>query len=67
MDPQRIRPIAICLVRRGDRILVLEDQDRVKGDRFCRPLGGAVEFSERSRDTVTTPRSPTARYTSATR
>jgi len=59
VDPPRIRPIAICLVRRDNHILVrdnhilvLEDQDPVKGDRFCRPLGGAVEFGEQSRDAV---------------
>lgn len=49
---QRIRPIAICLFRRGDRILVHEGVDTVKGTRFARPLGGGIEFGEHSRDAV---------------
>jgi 8-oxo-dGTP pyrophosphatase MutT (NUDIX family) len=46
----RIRPIAICLLRRGDRILVHEGEDTVKGIRFARPLGGGIDFGEHSRD-----------------
>ena len=52
MDKGRIRPIAICLFRRGRRILVCEGFDSSKGDYFCRPLGGGVEFGEHSRDAV---------------
>ena len=52
MDKERIRPIAICLFRRGRRILVNEAYDSSKGDYFCRPLGGGVEFGEHSRDAV---------------
>lgn len=48
----RIRPIAICLFRHGDRILVHEADDPVKGIRFARPLGGGVDFGEYSRDAV---------------
>lgn len=46
----RIRPIAICLIRQGDRLLLHEGVDTVKGIRFGRPLGGGVEFGEHSRD-----------------
>ena len=46
MDRERIRPIVICLFRRGGRILVSEAYDSAKGDRFARPLGGGVEFGE---------------------
>ena len=44
--------IAICLFTHADRILVTEvlDGDRVVG---YRPLGGAVEWSERTSDAVT--------------
>ncbi len=48
----RIRPIAICLFRHGDRILVHEKEDPVKGIRIARPLGGGIEFGEPSRDAV---------------
>ena len=48
----RIRPIAICLFRRSDRILVHEGIDPMSGVRFARPLGGGIEFGEHSRDAV---------------
>lgn len=41
-----IRPLAVCLFRRVDRILVAEGHDNVKGETFYRPLGGAIEFGE---------------------
>jgi len=47
-----IRPIAICVFRRDDRILVFEARDVVKGETFYRPLGGGIEFGESSRDAV---------------
>jgi ADP-ribose pyrophosphatase YjhB (NUDIX family) len=49
---QRIRPIALAAVRRGDDLLVYEGIDRVSGRRIHRPLGGGVEFGERAMDTV---------------
>jgi ADP-ribose pyrophosphatase YjhB (NUDIX family) len=52
MDKARIRPIVICLFRDGDRILVSEAYDSSKGDYFCRPLGGGIEFGEHSRDAM---------------
>lgn len=44
--PEHIRVIAICVFRHGDKILVFEHFDTVKGTPFYRPLGGAVEFGE---------------------
>ena len=52
MDKKRIRPIVICLFRKGDRILVSEAFDHSKGEYFCRPLGGGIEFGEHSRDAM---------------
>lgn len=52
MKKNRIRPLAICVFRRDDRILVAEGYDPVKRQTFYRPLGGAIEFGERSEDTV---------------
>jgi 8-oxo-dGTP pyrophosphatase MutT (NUDIX family) len=49
MDKKRIRPIVVCLFRHDGRILVEIQPDSVKGDWFCRPLGGAIEFGEDSR------------------
>ena len=47
-----IRPLAICLFRHNGKILVSEEHDPSKGVTFYRPLGGGIEFGERSTDTV---------------
>ncbi|MGB7540303.1 MAG: NUDIX hydrolase [Anaerolineales bacterium] len=48
MKPGNIRPISICVVRRRGDIFVFEGHDTIKGETFYRPLGGAIEFGERS-------------------
>jgi 8-oxo-dGTP pyrophosphatase MutT (NUDIX family) len=52
MKPGKIRPIAICVIRNGARILVAEGYDHVKQQFFYRPLGGAIEFGEQGADAV---------------
>jgi len=52
MDTTRIRPIAICLFRNGNRILVSEVFDTIKQDYYYRPLGGGIEYGESSREAV---------------
>ena len=47
-----IRAIAICLFSHNDKILVFEGYDPLKDEIFYRPLGGGIEFGERSDDTV---------------
>jgi 8-oxo-dGTP pyrophosphatase MutT (NUDIX family) len=47
-----IRPIAICLFRHDDRILVAESTDTVKQDNFARPLGGGIEIGETSAQAI---------------
>ena len=49
---KRIRPLAICIFRHDDRILVAEGYDSVKDEYFYRPLGGGIEFGETSMETV---------------
>ena len=46
MKPNHIRPIAICLFRNGDKILVSDGIDPKTGGAYCRPLGGTIEFGE---------------------
>ena len=46
----RIRSISICLLRRGEEILVHESYDSVKEEGFARPLGGGIDFGETSAD-----------------
>ena len=48
----QIRPIALCIFRNKDRILVFEGYDTVKGETFYRSLGGGIEFGEKAEDTV---------------
>lgn len=52
MSEQRIRPKAVCVVRRDDEILVGDGWDPTKRERFYGPLGGGVEFGERAADAV---------------
>lgn len=52
MKEEKIRPIAICICRDGDRILVAEGCDSKKQQTFYRPLGGMIEFGERGDEAV---------------
>jgi len=52
MKMQRIRPLAICVFRNEDRILVNQGYDSVKDEYFYRPLGGGIDFGEPSADTI---------------
>jgi len=47
-----IRPIVLAVIRRGNALLVFEAYDDVKGETFCRPLGGGIEFGETSKDAL---------------
>jgi len=44
--------LAICVFLNNDRILVAEGYDPVKQQTFYRPLGGGIEFGERSEQTI---------------
>ena len=46
MSSALIRPLALCLLRRSGSVLVNEAHDHVKNERFCRPIGGGIEFGE---------------------
>ena len=52
MKKNKIRPLAICVFRNNNRILVAEGYDPVKQQTFYRPLGGGIEFGEHSEQTV---------------
>lgn len=52
MDTSRIRPIAVCLFRHENRVLVSEGFDAVKQNYYYRPLGGGIEYGETSREAV---------------
>ena len=48
MSSNRIRPIAIAVVRNGERFLVEHGFDSVKNQYYLRPPGGGIEFGEMS-------------------
>jgi ADP-ribose pyrophosphatase YjhB (NUDIX family) len=52
MTSGTIRPIAICVIRRGLQILVFRAHDQARGLTYYRPLGGGILFGERSEDAV---------------
>lgn len=52
MSKQKIRPLAICVFRDDERIFVAEGHDPPKQQTFYRPLGGRIEFGERSDQTI---------------
>ncbi|HSL42972.1 MAG TPA: NUDIX hydrolase [Anaerolineales bacterium] len=47
-----IRPVAICVFLKENKILVSKGYDSVKGEHFYRPLGGGIEFGENSKETI---------------
>ena len=49
---RRIRPLALCVFRREDKIFVSRGYDSHTGETFYRPIGGKIEFSERGAETV---------------
>jgi hypothetical protein len=52
MKPGKVRPIAIGVFQKDNRILVSEGFDIVKKQAFYRPLGGRIEFGEYGYQTV---------------
>jgi 8-oxo-dGTP pyrophosphatase MutT (NUDIX family) len=52
MKKQRVRPLAICVFRNNNRILVHQGYDPLKDQHFYRPLGGGIEFGEPGAETV---------------
>ena len=48
----RIRPIAISIIKKDDHILVYEREDDITGERFFRLVGGCIEFHENAKDAL---------------
>ena len=49
---KRIRPLALCVFRRGDKIFVSQGYNSRKDQTFFRPIGGKIEFGERAAEAV---------------
>lgn len=52
MSWQKVRPVALAVVRRGEEVLLSEHHDPGEDYWFYRPLGGAIEFGEHSSEAV---------------
>jgi 8-oxo-dGTP pyrophosphatase MutT (NUDIX family) len=52
MRSAHIRPLALGIVWRGDALLACEYYDHVKDEIFYRPLGGGIDFGERSQEAL---------------
>ncbi|QQK77649.1 NUDIX domain-containing protein [Salicibibacter cibarius] len=52
MKKDIIRPLVICVFQKDESILVAEGFDPVKGDHYYRPIGGGIEYGERSADAL---------------
>lgn len=52
LTQQQIRPIALCIFRKGASILVAEGYDPYKQEAYYRPPGGSMAFGEYSWETV---------------
>ena len=52
LTERTVRPLAVCVFRRGDDLFVAEGYDPAKREVFYRPLGGTIEFGEHSRETI---------------
>lgn len=50
--PQRVRPVAIGLVRKDDRLLLMAVRDESGMLVGWRPLGGGIEFTEAASDAL---------------
>jgi 8-oxo-dGTP pyrophosphatase MutT (NUDIX family) len=49
---KRIRPLAVCVFRNGNRIMLEESYDPTKDEVFYRPPGGGIHFGETSADAL---------------
>lgn len=49
---QKIRPVALAIIRRNDRYLFDQMTDKHRNLSFLRPLGGSIEFGETSHNAI---------------
>lgn len=52
MAAQFIRPLALCIFHHRGKILVNQFHDAVENRTLYRPIGGGIEFGERSHDAI---------------
>lgn len=47
-----IRALSLCIIKRGDKILVMDGHDNKKNQDYYRLLGGGIEFGEYAKDAL---------------
>lgn len=52
MKKGKIRPLVICIFQNDDSILVAEGYDSVKDEYYYRPIGGGIEYGEKSAEAL---------------
>lgn len=52
MKKEIIRPLVICIFRNDESILVAEGYDPVNEDYYYRPIGGEIEYGEKSAEAL---------------
>lgn len=50
--PQQIRPLAVAVIKKGNKVLALKGFDEKKKETFYRLIGGGIEFGETGKDAV---------------
>lgn len=48
----KIRPLAVAIVRNGERLLAVRGYDKCKNEYFYRLIGGGVEFGETAEESL---------------
>jgi ADP-ribose pyrophosphatase YjhB (NUDIX family) len=48
----KIRPNSLAIIKKNGKVLAIKAEDKVKGDKFYRLIGGGVEFGELSLGTL---------------
>ena len=49
---EEIRPLAVAVVAKGDRVLAIKGYDDIKKQTFYRLVGGGIEFGEKGEETI---------------
>ena len=52
METGKIRPLAVCIIKNGDKLLSSENYDSRKKEIFYRLLGGGIEFGEKGEEAL---------------
>ena len=50
--PVQIRPLAVAVIKKGNRVLAFKGYDDKKRETFYRLIGGGIEFAEKGQETI---------------